>query len=580
MKKKFWIILAALLVIALGAAALILSGYTYVGGQFLKKGENTYDLREKSLSLADYEAICNAFPEANIYWRVRFQGNSIPEDTTDLTVTSLTDEDIRVLAYLPELKVLHAEGCTDYDALMQVIQDYPELKVFYTVVLGNTAVGSGDESVTLSDADAGTLLKMLAYLPALKEVALRGTLPETESLLSLAEHFPDIHFDFSVTLAGKSYPTNTDTLDLLTAAVTAGELDAVLPLFSPCTVTLPESFTENESKALAQRYPGHFFVFPYTIAGKVFSTDAEEVDISNTNVTIAEAEALVPYFKNLHRVFMADCGLPDDDLDALNRRYEDIRFVWNIKIAGVTYPTDIVYFYPWQQSISKAAPLDCSNLRYCPYLTTIDVGHFWVTDCSFLEYTPHIKYLIIAMTGCHDITPVGTLKELEYLEVFEMIVDDYSPLLGCTALRDLNVGTTDADPAPLFKMTWLDNLYMYCGENNLRSHGYDPQALVDALPNTNVVFDLIRNCGQEWRYLPRYYIMRDILNTGYLNQYSARSYWGNEDMDEILSCKLNPDKFAGDVLAQIISRRKANGEYIPGIKNSGPKPKEVLHGTP
>lgn len=39
MRKKFWIILAALLVIALGAAALILSGYTYVGGQFLKKGE-------------------------------------------------------------------------------------------------------------------------------------------------------------------------------------------------------------------------------------------------------------------------------------------------------------------------------------------------------------------------------------------------------------------------------------------------------------------------------------------------------------------------------------------------------------
>lgn len=150
MRKKFWIILAALLVIALGAAALILSGYTYVGGQFLKKGENTYDLREKSLSLADYEAICNAFPEANIYWRVRFQGNPIPEDTTDLTVTSLTDEDIRVLAYLPELKVLHAEGCTDYDALMQVIQDYPELKVFYTVVLGNTAVGSGDERLSVN----------------------------------------------------------------------------------------------------------------------------------------------------------------------------------------------------------------------------------------------------------------------------------------------------------------------------------------------------------------------------------------------------------------------------------------------
>lgn len=569
MKKKLWIVLAAVIAVLGIGTAVALSGYTRVGGQLLKKGQSVYDLRSKNLSPEDYAAICEAFPDAEVLWQVRFQGVPVSEDTRELTVRTLSPEDIRILAYLPKLRVLNADECTDYDALMQVHRQYPDLALRYRVDLGGTVVGSQEEAIVLHDADSEMLMQKLPLLPAVRSVRLEGKLPGQAALSALTEAFPHVDFDFVITLGGKSYST-AEELNLYGEAVTAAELEAVLPLLGTCRIVLPEGFTQDECIALADRFPEAFFVFPYTFADKVFSTDDEEIDLSKASVTPAEAEALLSYFKALKKVIMIACGNSNEDMEALNLRHEDVRFVWTVNIAGVQYRTDMRYFYPWQQGISRKINLDCSNLRYCTDIEVVDVGHYWVTDCSFLQYTPHVKYLILAMTGCRDITPVKYLQELEYLEIFEMIVDDYSPLLECKALKDLNVGLTYADPTPLTRMTWLENLYWYGGDDYLKRIGFDFDWEA-GLPDTYVELSLHRNGDKEWRYLPRYYLMRDILNTGYLNQDAARLVWG-DDIDPIMDCKANGKEDAKEVIGEILARRKANGEYIPGIKNSGPMP--------
>lgn len=571
MKKKLWIIASAVVLIPGIAAAILLSSYTRVGGQFLRKGQPFYDLRDKNLSMDDYAAICEAFPEAKVLWQIHFQGAPISEDTEELTVRTLSEEDIRVFAFLPNLKILHADGCTDYEALMAVHRQYPGIQLDYRVDLGGTAVSSRDERIVLRDADSEELMQKLPYLPAVHTVALEGRLPELNALTELTEAFPDVNFEFTVTLAGKTYAADAQELDLSAESITPSQLEAVLPLFGSCRIVLPEGFTQDECIALADRFPNPFFIFPYSYAGKEFSTGDEEIDLSGISLTPAEAEALLPYFKALRKVIMIDCGSSNEDMEALNLRHEDIRFVWTVTICGVKYRTDMQYFYPWQQHIPRTVSLDCTNLRYCTDIEVVDVGHYWVTDCSFLQYTPHVKYLILAMTGCRDITPVKYLQELEYLELFETQITDYSPLLECRALRDLNIGNTHAEPGPLFQMTWLENLYMQYGADSLRSYGYDPQALVDALPNAYVELNTVRHGDKEWRYLPRYYLMRDILNTGYLNQDAARLVWG-DDIDAIMACKLNGKRDAEAVIGEILARRRASGEYIPGVKDSGPMP--------
>lgn len=60
-------------------------------------------------------------------------------------------------------------------------------------------------------------------------------------------------------------------------------------------------------------------------------------------------------------------------------------------------------------------------------------------------------------------------------------------------------------------MTWLKNLWV--GERS----AYDQYALIDALPDTNVVISNPSTAsGHGWRNLPNYYAMRDYLGREYM----------------------------------------------------------------
>ena len=192
----------------------------------------------------------------------------------------------------------------------------------------------------------------------------------------------------------------------------------------------------------------------------------------------------------------------------------------------------------------------------------------------------NVKYLILADTGITDITPVGNLKELIYLELFNLKIDDYSPLLNCTKLQDLNIGTTYADPEPLTKMTWLHNLQWHRSDQNPETKE-DVLKLPDQLPDTHVELfprKKARNIGGPWRYIPNYYVFRDLIGATYFNQDQIADYWGEEDAARIMACD-GDNGFSAPVLAQIVRERIDNGEPIIGIKDSSSEKAEILYET-
>ena len=94
---------------------------------------------------------------------------------------------------------------------------------------------------------------------------------------------------------------------------------------------------------------------------------------------------------------------------------------------------------------------------------------------------------------------------------------DYSPLLGCTGLEDLNLGYTYGDPAPIAKMTWLRNLWWGGIHHVPWYRGEDPAALLrQGLPNTKLMFYAGSSTGLGWRELPHYYEMRDRIGMYYM----------------------------------------------------------------
>ena len=581
MEKKRGIRIAGAAIAAAAAVGItaFLTTHVQVDGAFFSKNETVIDLTDHDLTAQEYQDICLKFPDRQILWTVPFQGSRYSAETKTVTVSSLTGEDVLALDHLHQLQTVDATHCSDYDALMQLQQRRPECQVLYRVSIGEARCSSQDTEILLTDASAAALEQALPVLPKLETVTLEGALPSAEELLHLQESFPSVSFRYTLNLGGQDVSSDVSALDLSGTSVTFAELKQALPLLSRATEVnlLDCTLTDGELKELAGSYPEIFFLCTMDFAGKPCRTDSTEIDITNCPATVEEVEALLPFFPNLNWLDMSWCGIADEEMDALNRRYPDIKILWSMQIGLVTLRTDAIYFFPAIiNEMNLPSNEELKKLRFCTDMIAVDIGHSKATECEWVEYMPHLKYLILADTKITDISPLSSLKELIYLELFSMDLHDYSPLLECTALQDLNISSTYANPEPLTKMTWLHTLmWNFIMEDPVLAE--KAVLLPEQLPDTNVIIQTWRNIGGLWRHIPNYYVFRDIIGGDFFNQTHTITYWGTTDANRIMGCDGGSDRYAAELLRDIVRFRIDNGLPIPGIKNIGSEKAEILY---
>lgn len=419
-------------------------------------GLQTLNLRDTGITVQQYELLHAALPECRILWSVPFQDGYCSNDTDTLAVTELAESDFAALEYLPGLKAIHADGCRNYDVIQKLMAAYPNLEVSYTVSISGTDYPRTQTSLEVTDPDAGELMANLQYLPQMQSVVLDGTLPDGDTLLALRQAYPEIIFDYDFEAFG----------------MTLNSLDEMLDLTG-----IP-----------------------------VESTD--------------QVHAIMPHFYHLTHVEMVNCGVSNEDMDALNRSYENTKFVWTVKVSGVTLRTDITYFMPWQHNLEVLG--SCYNLRYCTDLQVLDVGHKALYDFTFVEYLPNLWFLGMCQDPVSDISVVANCTSLKVLEIFLTNVSDFWPLTNLTNLEDLNISFTPCmkyghwsdfgDITPLYEMTWLDRLWMT--RSGLSTAEQD--SLLEALPGTVILFYSDGSTNRGWRQSPNYYEQRDLMGMWYM----------------------------------------------------------------
>lgn len=297
-------------------------------------------------------------------------------------------------------------------------------------------------------------------------------------------------------------------------------LERLLPEIStPKKILLYDcGLTDPQIMALADRWPGFRFTWNMQLGGVSFSTDSEEIDLSGVQFKDTRVlERRLKYLPNVKKIIMSDCGLDSPTLDALDRRHPDIRFVWTVKLGSLRVRTDETWFMPVKFKATVQTK-DLEEFKYCQDMVCIDIGHMWVHDCEWAAYMPNLEYLIIGETRISDLTPLQNLKKLKYLELFTIPVTDYSPLLGCTGLEDLNLGLTYGDPDIIAQMTWLKNLW-WCDANGVHDQQRRDAVtrMCEALPDTKIAIYIDHPTASGWRKLPNYYAMRDILGMFYMD---------------------------------------------------------------
>lgn len=477
----------------------------------------TIDARSCELTPEQYALLCREFPRSEVLWEVPFQGGRYSTQTEKITVTSLTEEDVQMLEYLPGLKSVDGWDCEDYDQLLSLQRRRPRCKVFYDVPIAGRAWDCDVEQLQLENVNLQELSQQLQYLPNVHTLHLTGELPRMEDLQALLQKYPKVALSWQVDVGDAVLELGADYLDLsgypLADVQQIEDLIPYLPALREVNLADCDLPTADLA-AMAEKYPDIHFVCDVTIGTARVRSDAWELDLSGHEVSDpALVEAVLPCFRNLKRVIMCGCGIPSEEMDQLSKRHPDIRFVWSVNLGGLEVRTDATYFIPTKYDV-KVSSRDLEELKYCVDMLCVDVGHMKeVTNCEWAAYMPKLKYLILADTRVRDITPLTGLKDLVFVELFLTAVKDYSPLLTCPALEDLNLCYTHGDPEPVTRITWLKRLW-WSGDWKARAKYGD----VFRENNPEGVFNFTTgsSTGEGWREGKHYYAMRDLVGMSYM----------------------------------------------------------------
>ena len=541
MRKALPKILSAILTAAIAAAILWAGGrelgknYVYWNGSFFPRQEQSIcitgkrmrnhqaflrfsdlrrlDARGTGMTVQQYEWFRQELPGCTVLWDVPVQGGYYSEDTTELHVQALTEDDVRALKYLPSLSLVDVGNWEAYSRIREVHQKYPHITVRSRINIGEEWWDSDAVSIMVKDADHQELREKLCLFSRLESVLLTGKIPERNELQQLQHTYPDVLFLWKMEAMGLSLEADMEELDLSGVAPdSVEELETLLSWFPKLKKVILNGYClpQEELVKFAAEHPGIRVVFDLVFGDYILRTDAEEIDISNTPLEDTEdLEKILPCFRDLKKVVMCQCGISSEDMDALNRKYDDIRFVWSVELAGKLFRTDAVYFTPNKWGIS-CDDENISDLRYCTDMVCVDIGHhIKVTSCEWVRYMPELKYLILAETGISDLSPLENHEKLIYLELFLSKVKDYSVLTTCKALEDLNLCYTQGDPEPIGEMTWLKRLW-WSGCWAGRKY------LADRLPDTYTEYLSLSSTGRGWREGQHYYDMRDFIGMEYM----------------------------------------------------------------
>ena len=507
-----------ILTLLLAAAALIAAlgfgwkhyrdTHVFLDGRVYPRDAVRLDLRGTEISLSHYEALRACLPDCEIAWDIPFQGTRYPEDTQVLTVSALSEEDLAALDYFPMLKTLSAESCRDYPQLAALKQRRPDLQVLYTVTVDGRDYPQDARTLTVQNI-TDEQIGLLKYLPNLESVSAEAC-ADLPRLKKLRETYPDCRVSYFVPIAGERCPQDTAELELTGASLS--ELSRQLPYLPQMKkVTLYDPVGSAETlRTLLESYPDIDFFWKMDILGITVTSEDREIDLSGHLLDSPEpVKEAMAYFPNAEQVTLCDCGLDNETLAAFREEMRgQYKVVWSVAVGYLTLRTDDTCYMPgkYNRGVNDA---HAYNLRYCEDMVCIDVGHKPITHCEWAAYMPNLKYLILADTGVSDLTPLTGLEHLIYLEAFLTQVKDYSPLLTCTALEDLNLCYTHGDPEPIKQMTWLKRLWW--AESPLSVEEFQQY-----LPDTQLMFLHHSSTGNGWRQGQNYYDMRDLLGVPYM----------------------------------------------------------------
>lgn len=341
------------------------------------------------------------YPDIRLLYRVPVDGVEYDQDVTMVTVSSLTENDIELMDYLPELVTVNAKACTNYSQLMKLMMRKPELRVIYSVKIAGTEFSESTTRLVLEKPDLSELMIKLEYLPKLETVHLSEPIGDANQLAELTAKYSQVVFSWDKILKEHVCFSWDTEIDLSGLDVTVREVENYMRYFPDAEkVIMSDCGIDNEIMAAFRKKVRSKYKVVWTVivTGQRVRTDDTVFHSSGRHVAL------------------------------INEQSYDLFYCEDMIVVDVGH--SMIKEIDWV----KGMP----NLKY------LILADNWLKDISAISTCKNLVYLELFIN--------------DYLT-------DISPLLGCTALEDLSVADCPSiDVTPLAQMTWLDNLWVNnCG---------------------------------------------------------------------------------------------------------------------
>ena len=517
MSKKVVVVLAVIaLVLALVVAGAL--GYlwyrnthVFVEGKAYSNREDTLDLRQESISIEHYDQLHALLPDCTILWNVPFQNGTVSSDCGELTIDTISDGDIELMAaYFPNLKKVDASRCGDYAMLEKLQGRLPDVEVSYMVSLGGKSFAPDSTELSLEpeDFDLDTLTANLSYLPQVNTLEFLRTDLTLEQVEQLRTDFPGITFAFTVELLGQEYGEDTTELDL--SAMTSEQVVEVsqklpmLPALEKITLTDGEGNSQlpkEDVKTLQEAVPGVVIDYSFDFFGTRLSTAEEEVHIKNVKIGDegeSEVRAALDLLPNCKRFVLENCQISNEVMAKLRDDYRDrTKVVWRVNFGKGSSLTDAQIL----RAVYDLVDTNCANLTYLEDVRFMDIGHNeFLRESSFISGMKSLEYVIISGSMISDLKPFANCKNLKVLEAaFCEYIYSAEGLESCENLERLNISYTHiTDLSPLDNLNLVNLCAMY--ESKSRVPAEEQERFQALKPDCKMSFVGSQPYGSAWRY--------------------------------------------------------------------------------
>lgn len=255
---------------------------------------------------------------------------------------------------------------------------------------------------------------------------------------------------------------------------------------------------------LMEAFPQISFDCTFTWFKEEYNTGMTYASIRTSQMTNRDLRNFLAVMPRLEKLDIFSHSISVARMEKFLEDYPNISFGWRVRVANRTVRTDATAFSTLKGGSTKRYGSEAFNqLRYCPNILALDLGHNKIKDISFLKYFPHLKVLILADNQISDLTElVSYVPELEYLELFLNQISDISPLTSLKHLRHLNIAHNKIDDlSPILKMPQL----IRCWVAFNRFPDEQVQRLIDAMPDTQFEFTAWSSTDKGWREPSKYY---------------------------------------------------------------------------